>query len=204
MALAVFDVNATPIRVKHSKITQKQSYRNKPTAIAIYTDRPWAPFWTIVKYSIENIHPPILSIISFLTANNIEATAGYRTMFLMPNSFAAMKARGNNERLLIRFLQAMTIIAPGLALAVFLAWRINVDALRLGLTENTRFYWILAATAFGLAAYITYRLTRPKITLVTCPNCGKQRRPDMEKCHRCASKWLIPELTPQTWRVIDE
>ncbi len=204
MALAVFDENAKRIRVKHSEIRYDYAHRDKATAIAIYSDQPWAPFWTIVKYSTENIHPPILSIISFLTANSIEATTGYRAMFLLPNSFTAMKARGNDEKPLIRFIEALMLLAPGIALAVFFAWRINSDALRIGLSENTRFCWMLAAAAFGLVAYITYRLTKPNITLVTCSNCGKQRRPDMAKCHRCSAKWLIPELTPPTWRVIDQ
>jgi hypothetical protein len=204
MALAVFDKNAKLIRIKHSKITDEHPYRDKHTAKSIYFDRPWAPFWTIVKYSIENIHPPILCITSFLTANSIEATTGYRAMFLLPNSFTAMKARGNDEKPLIRFIEALILLAPGIALALFFAWRINRDALRIGLSENTRLCWILAAAAFGLVAYITYRLTKPNITLVTCSNCGKQRRPDMNKCHRCSAKWLIPELTPPTWRVIDQ
>jgi uncharacterized paraquat-inducible protein A len=63
---------------------------------------------------------------------------------------------------------------------------------------------MIGTIAFGLTAYITYRLTQPKITLVTCTNCGKLRRPDMARCHRCGSKWHIPELTPPAWRVVDK
>jgi uncharacterized OB-fold protein len=62
---------------------------------------------------------------------------------------------------------------------------------------------MIGIIAFGLSGYITYRLTRPRETLVTCANCGKLRRPDMNKCHRCGSKWHVPELTPPTWRVLD-
>ena len=196
-ALAVFDANGKLLKSNYSR------FRGKPSAERIYFGQAWAPVWTIAKFVLENIHPPILSFASYFTPNTIEANAGHRALFLLPNSFAAMKARGNDEGPITRFFQAIMLLAPGIALAVFLAWRINIDALRLGLSENTRLSWILAAAAFGLAAYITYRLTRPKITLVTCNNCGKQRRPDMEKCHRCSSKWMIPELTPPTWRVID-
>jgi hypothetical protein len=78
------------------------------------------------------------------------------------------------------------------------------NAVLVGLSHRARFRWVLATIAFGLSAYITYRLTRPKITLVTCANCGKPRRPDMENCHRCGAKWLVPELTAPLWRVIDE
>ncbi|MHC4639315.1 MAG: hypothetical protein ACYTBV_17700 [Planctomycetota bacterium] len=83
-------------------------------------------------------------------------------------------------------------------------WRVHRNAVLVGLSQRARFWWALARAAFGLSAYITYRLTRPKITLVTCVNCGKLRRPDMETCHRCGAKWLIPELTPPTWRVVNE
>ncbi|MHC4214772.1 MAG: hypothetical protein ACYSWP_15525 [Planctomycetota bacterium] len=196
-ALAVFDANGKLLKSDYSR------FRGKPSAERIYFGQAWMPVWTIVKFVLENIHPPILSFASYFTPNTIEANAGHRALFLMPNSFVAMKARGNDEGPITRFFQAIMLLAPGIALAVFLAWWINIDAIRIGLSENTRLCWILAAAAFGLAAYITYRLTRPKITLVTCTNCGKQRRPDMNKCHRCSSKWMIPELTPPTWRVID-
>jgi hypothetical protein len=102
-----------------------------------------------------------------------------------------------------RFFAALIIILPSIILAIFLAWRVGKDAMVVGLSENVKVFWILATIAFGLAGYITYRLTRPGITLVTCTNCGRMRRPDMEKCHRCGSKWHVPELIPPTWRVID-
>ena len=56
---------------------------------------------------------------------------------------------------------------------------------------------------FGLVGYITYRLTRSKMVLVTCENCGRMRRCDMELCHRCASEWEAVQLVKPTWRVID-
>jgi hypothetical protein len=37
---------------------------------------------------------------------------------------------------------------------------------------------------------------------VTCPNCGRDRWVDREKCHHCGSPWLVPELVPPAWRVI--
>jgi len=66
-----------------------------------------------------------------------------------------------------------------------------------------RSFWAFLTPAFGLAGYVTYRLTRPTITLVTCANCGKGRRPDMDTCHHCNSEWDIPELVPPKWRVLD-
>ena len=63
---------------------------------------------------------------------------------------------------------------------------------------------LLGTFALGLPGYLTYRLTRPKITLVTCRNCGLGRRPDREKCHHCGSLWHVPELIPPAWRVVEE
>ena len=65
-------------------------------------------------------------------------------------------------------------------------------------------YSPVAAIAFGLAVYITYKATVPKITLVSCENCGSRRRPDMEICHQCGCSWDLAELTAPGWRVIDD
>jgi hypothetical protein len=158
---------------------------------------------TISKYLLENLQPPVLSLISYFTADSIEASAGYRALFILPNSFIAMKGRDVRGNMAERFLTALLIILPSILLSIFLASRISINATTIGLSENARILWIIATIAFGLAGYITYRLTRPVITLVTCANCGRMRRPDMEKCHRCGSKWHVPELIPPTWRVLD-
>jgi hypothetical protein len=94
-------------------------------------------------------------------------------------------------------------MSPAIILAIVLAHIVNKDAVVVGLSKNARLYWVFGTLAFGPVAYITYRLTRPKMTLVTCQNCGKPRRPDMDKCHRCKSGWHVPELTPPLWRVLD-
>ncbi len=60
----------------------------------------------------------------------------------------------------------------------------------------------MGTLAFGLVAYITYRLTRPDLSLVTCANCGRLRRVDQGQCHRCNAQWEVPELTAPAWRVV--
>jgi len=196
--LAVFDEKGKLIKSDFSK-----AYGNA-SAEQVFFGRPWSPVWTIVKYALENIHPPVLSLASYFTADSIEAAAGHRAMFILPNSFIAMKARDTSVETLERIFEAVMLIAPGIALAVLFAFLINRDAVRLGFSENARLYWIIAAASLGLVAYVTYRLTRPGITLVTCANCGKPRRPDMPTCHRCSSKWMVPELVPPLWRVLDQ
>ena len=102
-----------------------------------------------------------------------------------------------------RIVVALFLLLPSIILGLFVAQRICKDATAVGLSENAKLYWIVGAIAFGLAAYISYRLTRPTITLVSCPNCGKLRRPDMDKCHRCGSGWVVAEMIPPRWRVIN-
>lgn len=164
---------------------------------------PWVPALTIAKFLLESLHPPILSLVSYFTAYSFEAGAGHRALFILPNSFVAMKGRDVRQDALSRLGYALLLMLPSLILGIFLAWRIEKDGTVVGLSGNARLCWMIGAIVFGLAGYITYRLTRPKETLVTCDNCGKLRRPDMDRCHRCGSKWHVPEITPPTWRVID-
>jgi len=204
MTLAVFNEEGNLIRQKNTNFTDAQRYhgRSISTSKAVYWDVPWAPTLTITKFLLENLHPPILSLASYAMADSIEAGAGHRALFILPNSFIAMKGRDISKNMAEKLYAGLLIILPSIILAIFLTWRVSEDATAVGLSENARIFWILATIAFGLAGYITYRLTRPTITLVTCANCGKMRRPDMDKCHRCGSKWHVPELIPPAWRVI--
>ncbi len=205
LALAVFDEKGKVIKTEYSRLPKYEG--RYPTYVesskAVFFGAPWSPTLTIGKYLAENLHPPILSVASYFTASAFEAASGHRALFFLPNSFIAMKGRDYHGNFAERFMSALWLILPSIILAILLAWRVGKNAAVIGLSENTRHYWIIGTLAFGLAAYITYRLTRSKITLVTCQNCGKMRRPDMAKCHRCGSKWHVPELTPPAWRVLD-
>jgi hypothetical protein len=206
LTVAVFDEKGKLVRRDFSKYTKGYQWRDEeiiPSGRAVFSEAPWAPASTIGKYLFENLHPPLLSIASFFTADSFEATSGHRGLFILPNSFVAMKGRDISENIGIRFYTALFIILPSIILAILLAWLASKDAATVGLSESVKLYWMLGTLAFGLTAYITYRLTRPKITLVTCANCGNLRRPDMDKCHCCGSKWRVPELVPPAWRVIE-
>jgi len=204
MAVAVFDEEGKLIKSDYTKATKYRGSRSEttPSSKAVFWEVPWAPTLTIAKYILENLHPPILSLISYTTADSFEAAAGHRALFILPNSFIAMKGRDVSKNMAEKLYAGLLIILPSIILAILLAWRVGKDATVVGLSENARVFWILETIAFGLPGYITYRLTRPKITLVTCTNCGKLRRPDMDRCHRCGSRWHVPELTPPTWRVV--
>ena len=199
LALAVFDEKGKCIKSKDTR----DNRRGVSSSSAVFFGAPWAPVMTIGKFLLENLHPPILSLASYFTAGSIEAASGHRAMFLLPISFIAMKGRDARGNIAARFLSALVLILPSIVLAILLAMRVGKDAAVVGLPQKTRRFWTLGTLAFGPAGYITYRLTRPKITLVTCVNCGKPRRTDMDKCHRCGSKWDVPELIPPAWRVLN-
>ena len=204
LALSVFDANGVQIK---SDQTGERDYRGRRSTLssrAVLFSFPGAPAITIGRFLLENLPPPILSLASYFTANSFEAGSGHRALFLLPNSFIAMKGRDDLDNTAVKFLYALLLISPSIALAILLALRTSKDAVVVGLSLKAKRWWILGTIAFGLAGYITYRLTRPKITLVTCANCGKPRRPDTDICHRCGSKWDVPELIPPAWRVIDE
>jgi len=204
LALAVFDENGKVIKREYSGLPKQKGHHTTylRSSKAVFFEAPWAPVLTITKYLLENLHPPLLSLASYFTADSFEAASGHKALFILPNTFIAMKGRDVSENMAEGSFIALLIILPSIILSILLAWRVGEDATVIGLSENARLCWILGTIAFGLAAYITYRLTRPKIILVTCQNCGKSRRPDMPKCHRCGSKWHVPELTPPTWRVL--
>lgn len=205
LTLSVFDEKGREITWDESNFTKQEGNRTEsyPTGKEVFFRPPLASTFTIVKYLTENLHPPVLSLGSYFTASAFEAGAGHRGLFLLPNSFIAMWGRELTGNFVERFFGALGWIFPSIIFSILLATRVSKNAVVVGLSENARLYWVIGTLGFGLAAYITYRLTRPGITLVTCQNCGKMRRPDMERCHRCKSEWLVPELTPPTWRVLD-
>lgn len=207
MAIQAFNAEG---KLVGSDNTDYVAYRGRyrrgtmPSSQGIFFGVPWAPVYTICKYLTENLHPPILSITSCLTASAFESGAGHRALFLLPNSFVAMAGRDMKGNIAERYIFALLLMSPSIILALLLAWRINKNAALFGFSKNVRLFWMICTIAFGLTAYITYRLTRPKITLVTCQNCGKPRRPDMDRCHHCKSVWHVPELSPPTWRVLKD
>jgi hypothetical protein len=168
-----------------------------------YEDVPGGPMVATIRFVLENLHPPALFLLSYFTAPYDEAGAGYRSLFVVPDSFVAKKGRDLGGAFGLRFIGALALMAPALVLAVFLAVLVGRSAQKIGFSKDARTLWILITVAFGLPAYITYRLTSAGTTLVTCVNCGLPRRPDMDRCHRCNSPWDVPELNPPVWRVLD-
>ncbi|MBN2591180.1 MAG: hypothetical protein JXA96_15040, partial [Sedimentisphaerales bacterium] len=197
--LLVSDANGTQINTAHSSI----SGYGKSVGKVIYFEVPWNSTLTIIKYVLESLQPTSLLMASYFTANSFEAGSGYRALFVLPNSFVAMKGRDVYEYFIVRLSLCFLFMFPSLFLSIVLSKLIDKNARSIGLPDKERICWVIGTVFFGLASYITYRITQPKLTLVTCQNCGKPRRLDTEKCHNCKSKWHVPELTPPSWRVFD-
>ncbi len=204
ISINAFDDKGGLTKYSGSGSARYRGRRSGTSSEQVYFGTAWAPMSTFGKYLTEIIHPPVLSIASCFTALSFEAGAGHRALFLLPNSFFALNAGNNRERLSARVLVTLLLIWPSIVLAGVLTSRVTKDAAALGLSSSARCLWTVLTLAFGLAGYMTYRLTRPAITLVTCPNCGKGRRPDTETCHHCRQGWDVPELTPPAWRVFGD
>ncbi len=190
VAVAVFDENGKLIKEERNAIGDR-------------TEGSVA--WAISKYLFENLQAPILGAASYFTGNVFEAASGHKALFVLPNSFVSIIRRLQSDAVVARFFYVLLLImSPSVILSACLAWLIRKDVTAVGLSGRAKLYWTVGTILFGLSAYITYKLTKPKDTLVSCQNCGKMRRPDMVRCHRCGGKWHIPELTPPTWRVITE
>jgi hypothetical protein len=188
-SVAVFDKDGKKIKSADSKST--------------FFDVPGGPILMITKYIFESLHPPVLTLASFFTAYSFDARSTHQALFLMPNSFVAM-ARDYEGNIFYKFLLVLLLMLPGILFAALLGWRVVRNAEIIGLSRKAMRFWLAGTLVFGLPAYITYRLTRPKVTLVTCANCGNLRRPDTDICHRCGGKWDVPELIPPAWRVLDK
>jgi len=214
MSLAVYDANGRLVATGYTRSTVEERRRGRkgaarilkkeiPTCRAVFFNAPWAPFNTAIKYLLENLQPVIFSLASYFTASSFEAASGHRALFILPNSFVGMFGRDAGESIVGRFFFALVLILPSIILGLLLACWVGRDAVVVGFSKRTKLYWVIGTILFGLSAYIAYRLTKPKETLVTCINCGKLRRPDMERCHRCQSKWHVAELAAPLWRVIE-
>jgi len=212
MKVEVFDANGTSIAVQESALPDGAAaegglsarHGSRSTVAALYFGLPNAPVLTAAKFILESLHPPVLLWLSYFTASSFEATAGYRSIFVVPNSLAAMKGRDVDFWWLPRFVTALLLLMPGVVLGGLLSGLVSRDAERLGMPARARRLWMAATVLFGLPAYVTFEITRPRIARVTCQNCGRDRRVDGEKCHHCGSPWLVPDLIPPAWRVIGE
>ncbi len=150
---------------------------------------------------IEQLHPWSLSLLSTLLGPRTQAIRGYRSLFIRPNSTVVSLAHDPTPGIELRVFLAFGWLLPAMLLGVIFGLLMRKDANRVGLSPPYGMIWFWAGILLGPVAYLTYRLTRPKVSLVTCENCGKPRRADFERCHLCNTGWDVPELQVPTWRI---
>lgn len=153
------------------------------------------------KSATELLHPLGLHLLSLAFGAEREALLSHRSPFMQSSSFVANTLHDTENDLVTCISHTLFWFSMPTALGIFLAWLIVRDLRRLGLSGSFRTHWTVAALAFGPVAYITYRITRPDPSLVTCPNCGRLRRVDQDQCHECKAAWAVPELNAPAWRV---
>ena len=152
---------------------------------------------TGLRYLLENLQPPVFSVASYFTAPYISPEKGQRNLLLLPHSFAGSLGRKYQEDRFQRLAVLAMTMSPSLLIAAVLTMAVRRQARTIGLSDRSIKYWTAAILTFGLPAFLTWRFTRPTHTLVTCANCGRGRRPDMEKCHHCGSASEVPNCWPR-------
>ena len=138
-----------------------------------------------------------------MLADAFEARGAFRAVFIRPNSFAGILARGEEPGLYRRYGFALLAILPSLVLGVVIGWALRRKALRLGESAGTGRLWFGLGLLFGIPAWITFAVVRSREAMVTCGNCGSLRRPDAAVCHACRARWDLSHLEAPAWRVVE-
>ncbi len=202
-AIASFDNQGAKLQDNDSKNKIRNSQLVNYTTMDIANtlkQYPMDSLYKVTKFLVEALNPLALNMISCYTAGKFEAISSRQALFFLSDTYTAQTVlRDDNE--LTAGLQLIGLSLPVFLYSLVLAWRVSKNARQVGLSRNMQTFWIIMVIFFGIPAYITYRLTRPEMVLVSCRNCGQMRRPDLELCHQCKSPWLVPELVPPTWRV---
>lgn len=153
-----------------------------------------------IRYAVESLHPPALTLASFFAAHRFHAGDSHRAFFLMPNSVVAMQ-RKREARIAIQVLWALLFMLPGLVLAVFLSWRVARLARLTGISRRRRRLWMVVTAALGLPGYISYRFLHPQRVLSLCQACGGNKPVDLDLCPDCGVSFSGEARYAPLWRV---
>ncbi|MBN1437369.1 MAG: hypothetical protein JW936_09855 [Sedimentisphaerales bacterium] len=195
-----FDVNGYVYDVNGQE-AMRVSYNSERLVV-----QPFGGLYWVGRYLLESLQGPGFLAAGFYGERYIDAVAGERALFVLPNSviglvgYETRRVRGWGDRV-ERFFILLILLLPSLLLSGFLAWRVGKDAKLVGLTKRQRRVWVVVTVLVGLSGYIGYRLTRVRKGLVTCGNCGDMRRVDQEFCHCCGGSWAAAELQGPVWRM---
>jgi hypothetical protein len=192
--MIVFDANGTMIQQKGVEVASK--------GIPLES-MPWS---FVARYFIENLLPWGFGMATCYTADKFDSAYMSRGLFILPDSYVAYCGRTPNEMSPIGrfFAVAFVVLLPSLLIGLVLGIRVYIKSGRAGLAKSERKAWLFTVLLLGIPGYIGYKLTNPRQIQVTCKNCGKGRRPDMDSCHNCGASWNLDELDPPKWSVFTE
>jgi hypothetical protein len=152
---------------------------------------------------LDFAQPLVFSVAASLCGPQIEAIAGYRSLFVLPMStparIAGDKTLKTSDRVGTVIMWNVFTWIVGLLLAI----AVIRDLKQHGMSGKTQNLWLFACMAFGWIAVITYLLTRARTQLVTCTACGHTRRTDQALCLHCEADWAMCDLQVPGWRVVD-
>jgi hypothetical protein len=155
----------------------------------------------VTRFFLENLYSPVMLFAAAANAMFEKSSNSRMYLYLPMNSTLTMCAELEISNYFDYMVKLVLIVVPAMLLSLLLALRVKKDAIRFGLTKSACGAWCWLTVAFGVPAYITWRIVRPKEVMVTCQNCGKLRRVEFERCQHCKSLWLVPEITPPNWQV---
>jgi hypothetical protein len=159
--------------------------------------------YLVVRYLLENLQPPLLRLLDMPAASWMEPDERYSTFFVHPNSLIGLM-KFEYDRFGF-WIQLVFLMLPSLAIGIWLGFKARQKAASLGYDQLSRDAWFITVLAFGIPAYITFKLLVPKERMVTCANCGNLRRVEFETCQSCKRDWQKTRdlTTAPDWSVRD-
>ncbi|MCH8193193.1 MAG: hypothetical protein IIA65_04150 [Planctomycetes bacterium] len=188
-----FHLRATPLGKETNVATNDTIYRGNRFLLS--------PF--LMVRAAEGLHPLSLSLLSRWLAPRVEALAGYRALFIVPNSGAIQAYLDPHNDALAKQIGFFLGVVPQLILGLLIGSWLRRETRNRGLKPSVCKGWLLAGIILGVPAYITYQLTRLRLPLITCNNCGQGRRADQDHCHHCKSSWENTGDQVPAWRVLE-
>ena len=195
MALDFYDANGN-LRVH-------RSLGNSDGVGFLWDDISGGAFYLTFRYLMENMQSPLLRLLDLPAASWMEPGNRYSTLFVHPNSFVGlMKIEPDHIEF---WSQLLLLMLPSLMLSSWLGIKARRKAALLGYDTTDKDIWFIAILAFGIPAYITFKLMLPKEKMITCANCGNLRRVEFDVCQSCKRDWQKTKTltTPPNWSVKD-
>jgi hypothetical protein len=204
MQIVFYDDKGKSIAGETENIPLYYFTNNGPlSGLSVLTSLPRGPLLIALHYLWENLQPPVLRLMDLPASRWFSPATGYSHLFVRPNSMIGL-LKFDASAAHFWFLW-LFLMLPSLVLSVWLGINARKKAGLLGYDQLSRDAWFIAILAFGIPAYITFKLLLPKQRMITCANCGNLRRVEFETCQSCKRDWKKTKslTTAPDWCVRD-